>query len=151
LLTGVQLVEGLRQAPPELAGLAIRWHDPSTPSRAQSTDAVMKQIQAGVLPADSDVALEQLGYSETDIGRIRAHRAQSSDPLALLAGAVSRQTAGGAGDSMKDKFDALGVAIRAGVDPDAAAAVVGLDGIEFTGAVPVSLRVPERDAAVLEP
>lgn len=29
LLTGVQLVEGLRQAPPELAGLAIRWHDPS--------------------------------------------------------------------------------------------------------------------------
>lgn len=92
LLTGVQLVEGLRQAPPELAGLAIRWHDPSTPSRAQSTDAVMKQIQAGVLPADSDVALEQLGYSETDIGRIRAHRAAASDPLAMLAGAVTRQT-----------------------------------------------------------
>lgn len=51
---------------------------------------------------------------------------------------------------MKERFDALGVAVRAGVDPKAAAKAVGLDGIEFTGAVPVSLRVPERDAARLE-
>ena len=51
---------------------------------------------------------------------------------------------------MKAKFDALGVAVRAGVDPDDAATRLGLDGVEFTGAVPVSLRVPEADARQLE-
>ncbi len=51
---------------------------------------------------------------------------------------------------MKTKFDALGVAIRAGVDPQSAATLIGLGGVEFTGAVPVSLRVPESDAKRLE-
>lgn len=151
LLTGVQIAENLTAVPAELTGLAVRWHDPSTPSRAQATDAVMKQIQAGVLPADSDVALEQLGYTATDVERIKAHRAATGDPLTMLAGAVQRQTSqSDLGGAMKERFDALGVAVRAGVDPEAAARAVGLDGIEFTGAVPVSLRVPERDAAQLE-
>ncbi|MFR0558077.1 hypothetical protein ACLUWO_04230 [Pseudoscardovia radai] len=49
---------------------------------------------------------------------------------------------GGADDAAKLKtaFDALGVAIRAGVSPQSAAAKLGLDGIDFTGLVPVSLR-----------
>ena len=52
--------------------------------------------------------------------------------------------------TIKAQFDALGVAVRAGVDPDDAAARIGLPGVKFTGAVPVSLRMAERDAAVLE-
>lgn len=61
------------------------------------------------------------------------------------------QTAGG-GDSVsiKDRADALGVLVRAGVQPDTAAQMVGLPMAEFTGAVPVSLRVPERQAQSLE-
>lgn len=51
---------------------------------------------------------------------------------------------------MKDQADALGVLIRAGVEPESAAAQAGLSGVEFTGAVPVSLRLPETDAANLE-
>lgn len=51
---------------------------------------------------------------------------------------------------MKAKFDALGVAIRSGVDPADAARRLGLDGISFTGAVPVSLRLPETAATTLE-
>lgn len=51
---------------------------------------------------------------------------------------------------MKAQADALGVLIRAGVDPADAAQRVGLDGLDFTGAVPVSLRVPQSDAAKLE-
>jgi hypothetical protein len=50
---------------------------------------------------------------------------------------------------VKAKADALGSLIRAGVEPKAAAAQVGLD-LEFTGAVPVSLRLPSTDAAQLE-
>ena len=92
LLTGVQLRDGWAAPPAGLSKLAVRWRDPSTPSRAQATDAVMKQIAAGVLPADSDVAMEQLGYSQTDIERVRAHRAASVDPFAAMAGAMTRQT-----------------------------------------------------------
>lgn len=44
----------------------------------------------------------------------------------------------------------MGVLIRSGVAPESAAAQVGLDNIEFTGAVPVSLRLPEADATKLE-
>ena len=46
---------------------------------------------------------------------------------------------GGAAE-LKTAFDALGVAIRAGVSPQSAAAKLGLDGIDFTVMVPVSLR-----------
>ena len=50
----------------------------------------------------------------------------------------------------KARFDALGAAVRAGVDPNDAAARLGLSGIQFTGAVPVSLRMPQSEAAALE-
>ncbi len=51
---------------------------------------------------------------------------------------------------MRQRFDALGVAIRSGVDPDEAAAAVGVGGIGFTGAIPVALRPPVELAAHLE-
>lgn len=44
----------------------------------------------------------------------------------------------------------MGVLIRAGVEPVNAAGQVGLPGVEFTGAVPVSLRLPASDANRLE-
>jgi antitoxin component of RelBE/YafQ-DinJ toxin-antitoxin module len=53
-------------------------------------------------------------------------------------------------EEAKSRADALGVLIRAGVSPKDAAIRVGLEGIEFTGAVPVSLRLPEQDAQVVE-
>lgn len=57
---------------PELAALRSRWRDPSTPSRAASTDAVTKQIAAGVLPPDSEVTWELLGFDQTTIERLKA-------------------------------------------------------------------------------
>ena len=53
-----------------------------------------------------------------------------------------------AGD-VKSRADAMGVLIRAGVDPEDAAEKVGLD-VDFTGAVPTSLRLPEAEAGRLE-
>lgn len=47
-------------------------------------------------------------------------------------------------------FDALGVAVRTGVDPQSALDVLGMPGVKLTGAVPVSLRLPEADSNVLE-
>lgn len=51
----------------------------------------------------------------------------------------------GGGDGMKAKFDALGVAVRAGVDPANAASLIGLDGVRFTGLQPVSLKNPDGE------
>lgn len=78
MTTGIQMRENLAAPPPELARLGVRWRDPSTPSRAASTDAVMKQIAAGVLPADSEVALEALGYDDTTIARVVADRRRAA-------------------------------------------------------------------------
>lgn len=47
---------------------------------------------------------------------------------------------GAEADDLKQRADALGVLIRAGVEPKAAADLAGLPGIRFTGATPVSLR-----------
>lgn len=59
-------------------------------------------------------------------------------------------TGGTDASDVKARADAMGVLIRAGVEPDEAAERVGLPGVEFTGAMPTSLRLPAKDAAGLE-
>jgi hypothetical protein len=70
-------------------------------------------------------------------------------PDAVIA-AVEEAPVASEGDDIKAKADALGILIRAGVEPNEAATRVGLQGVEFTGAMPTSLRLPEADAAKLE-
>lgn len=63
---------GAAQPTPEfMAGVSSRWRDPATPTVSAATDAVTKQIEAGALPRSSVVALERMGYSDSDIRRIR--------------------------------------------------------------------------------
>jgi hypothetical protein len=50
---------------------------------------------------------------------------------------------------LKAQADALGILIRAGADPEEAAAKVGLEGLTFPN-VPVTVRLPEGSAAQLE-
>ena len=57
----------------------VVWADAETPTVAQTTDAVIKQFQAGLIPQET--ALEKLGYSQTQVRRIMASATQS----ALLA------------------------------------------------------------------
>ena len=72
-----------------------------------------------------------------------------ADPLAVL-GAVDPAPSVSEGQDIKSKAEALGILIRAGVDPEEAATRVGLSGVEFTGAMPTSLRLPQADANKLE-
>lgn len=91
---GVALVEAARMAllirdgDPGPAGLHARWADPATPTIAATTDAVVKQVQAGILPARSEVTLTKLGYSPSERARITADAA--ADPLTLLASSIGR-------------------------------------------------------------
>jgi hypothetical protein len=60
------------------------WRNPATPTVAAQVDATVKLVQAGVLPADSDVTLEMAGFTEAQRQRIAVDR---------------RRTAGRAGSS----------------------------------------------------
>lgn len=94
--------------------LRVKWRDASTPTRAAMADAVTKQVAAGVLQPDGEVALEQLGYDQTDIKRIQAEHkkakeeAAQNDPLAGLGGlldprqALPGQPQGGQPDAAPD-------------------------------------------------
>jgi hypothetical protein len=146
--------------------LSTKWRDPSTPTKASQADAVTKLVQAGVLPADSAVTLEMMGFDQVTIDRVMADRRRSavsdlvtgigdkldaakSDPVVAAAVAERGGELADPAD-LRQKFEALGVAIRAGVSPESAAEAVGLPSLKFTGAVPVSLRVPETQATGLE-
>ncbi|WP_433657540.1 phage portal protein [Nocardia sp. CA-128927] len=48
-----------------------KWVDANTISRAAAADEVVKLVQAGVLPADSDVVYDRLGFTETARKQIR--------------------------------------------------------------------------------
>jgi hypothetical protein len=71
--------------------LTTKWRDPATPTKAAAADAVMKLVGAGVLPADSAVTLEQLGFDQTTIDRIAAdrRRAAAGSRLDALVSAVT--------------------------------------------------------------
>jgi hypothetical protein len=156
----VQISEGSTDG---LELLSTKWRDPSTPTKASAADAVTKLVTAGVLPADADVTLEMMGFDQVTIDRVVEHRkrAGAGDRLQQLL-AVAQANPGAPADAegvlppgedpaaLRQKFEALGVAIRAGVDPASAAVAIGLPSLKFTGAVPVSLRLPESEASGLE-
>lgn len=166
----VMMRDGLDEMTPELRSLATRWGDPAHPSIVSQSDAIVKQISALPWLAESPVVLEELGYSGSQIARLMSdkRRAEASGLLDRLSAQETVDTAaesevsasveqaapastGGLDTShAKEAFDALGVAVRAGVDPQSALDVLGMHGVKLTGAVPVSLRLPEADSKALE-
>lgn len=90
LVDALTLTNG-RDMTAELAGLRMKWRDPGTPTAAAAADRTMKLTAAGILPATSDVVLEELGYDETDIGRIRDDRRAANGPA--LAASIRERAA----------------------------------------------------------
>jgi hypothetical protein len=88
--TGIQIRDGLDEMPRELFKLKAKWRDPATPSRSAAADAVQKTVTAFPWLAESEVALEQLGWDQTQIARAMAdkRRAGMSALVAKLAPVV---------------------------------------------------------------
>lgn len=145
-LRGLAMQNGLTEIPAEWLTVQARWRNPRFLSRAAEADAGLKQLQAVPWLADTEVGLELLGLSDAQRERALAERQRARSQQMLTQLTASTPDA----SETKAKADALGVLIRSGVDPQAAARQVGLDGVEFTGAMPVSLRLPESDATQLE-
>lgn len=82
----VMLRDGLTEVSDELQSVAMKWRNPALPSVVSSSDAMVKQITAIPALADSDVALEEMGYTDEQIVRIRAdiRRVQGRATLAGL-------------------------------------------------------------------
>ncbi|MGI5274863.1 phage portal protein [Nonomuraea sp. CA-218870] len=59
------------------------WRNPATPTMASQTDAATKLVQAGILPADSDVTLEMVGLTEGQRRRVHADRRRAQGRQAL--------------------------------------------------------------------
>lgn len=70
----VMLRDGLSTPPPELRDMRARFRNAATPTKAAQTQAVVEQVREGILPADSEVTLEELGYSKVTIQRIKSER-----------------------------------------------------------------------------
>jgi hypothetical protein len=83
--------------PAEWKKLRVNWQDPARPSQAARADAMAKQIAVMPWLADSDVALEKLGYDKTEIERIQAHkrRSQASSVVQALLGQADGGVSGG--------------------------------------------------------
>lgn len=70
---------------PTLDSVEVIWSDPKTRTVAQVSDAALKLVAAQVLPPDS--ALELIGYTPTQIARVREMRV--STPVPVLAGTAT--------------------------------------------------------------
>lgn len=90
ILTALQLRDDLNEIPSAWLPLAMRWRDPATPSKAAAADAVTKQVAQGILPPDSEVTYEQLGYDETTTARLLSdrRRADAQQRMRMLAAAA---------------------------------------------------------------
>lgn len=128
----------------------VKWRDATARSFAQTVDGLGKL--ATMLNIPYQVLWEDIpGWTREKVQRAQKAAAES-DPLRGLYedGQPAPAPEGDEDPTVKERADALGVLIRAGVDPEDAAQRTGLDGIEFTGAIPVSLRPKVTDAAQLE-
>ncbi len=155
----VRMRDDLDEVPAEMKRLSAQFTDPAIVSPSAASDAFVKRASVIDGFASSEVGLESAGLSRGDIIRSQAEQrrksAGGSALEALRAGAApaadpAAQSGGTEAADIKSKADALGSLIRAGATFESAAQFLGLEGIESSGAVPVSLRVPSSEAGDLE-
>jgi Phage portal protein, SPP1 Gp6-like len=78
--------------PDEWVELESIWRNPATPTEAQTADAVVKKVQAGILPVEA--AWEDLGYSQTRINELRQMREKELQSTDVLARQVAAYRSG---------------------------------------------------------
>lgn len=74
--------------------LETQWKSAATPTPGATTDAAVKQVSEGIVPATSDVLLSRLGYSAVERRRIALERKQFAGNQFLTELASGIQTPG---------------------------------------------------------
>lgn len=84
------------------------WRNPATPTIAAQTDAAVKLVQAGILPADGDVVLEMAGLTEEQRQRVAAERERAASRAALAAVADQIAALGDQGETVTGTMEEAG-------------------------------------------
>lgn len=85
--------------PPNADKIEPVWRNPATPTIAASTDAAVKLVTAGVIPASSDVTLEMVGLTAGQQRRVQADRKTDEGAVLLRQLAASQQVKAARGDA----------------------------------------------------
>jgi hypothetical protein len=87
------------------------WRNPATPTIAAQVDATVKLVSQGILPADSDVALEMAGLTENQRKRVRADRQRAAGRAGsnALMDRLAELGAGGSGAGPEPPEAGLGI------------------------------------------
>ncbi|WP_051179728.1 phage portal protein [Nocardia concava] len=84
------------QLSPEMLAMETDWAPTGIPTPAADTDAMTKQVQSELVPAESDVVLSKLGYSAVERARIASDRQRAqgrADLRAMVEAAKAQQAA----------------------------------------------------------
>ena len=114
---------------------------------------ILKLSQAGLpmFPApELEQYLHQVADLPYDIEAAQALAEQTAAAVSAASAARVAPTEPANEPTLMDRANALGQLIRSGADPESAAARTGWTGLEFTGAIPVTLRPTEDVAVTLE-
>lgn len=96
--------------PDELLGLRAKWARVDTPTMAARGDFIAKQISAFPWMAESDVALEESGYDQTTVDRLRADRRRASVST-LVSGIGQRLDAAAASETVQASANERGAGV----------------------------------------
>lgn len=144
-----------------LGRLRSQWRSAATATKAADAQSTMTLVSSGVLEPKSEITWELLGLDPVTVSRLKAEalRNQGENMLdQLLAGTAeagdeARANVVDEGQSaetpkedpaeLKQRADALGSLIRAGVTPENAAQIAGLPQVKFIGGRPITLKYDE--------
>jgi hypothetical protein len=132
-------LEGITDPPPVSVGINREQ------MRATISAQVREDFARGIVSLRAAAVAISPYYPEWSSDEIEDFINDTPDPERHDAGETPEAV-----ESVREQAEALGVLIRAGVEPVNAARLVGLPDAKFTGAVPVTLRVPEAKAETLE-
>lgn len=65
------------------ATVSTKWGDPATPTRSAAADEAVKLVGGGVLPADSAVTLDRLGFSPEEQRQLASDRRRAAGSAVL--------------------------------------------------------------------
>lgn len=140
-----------------IAGLAPRMADPRTRSVVEQSQFVAQQVGSGNFIAGSLETLQELPIDpEAAVAHAEANR-RAGATSSLMARMAEQQVnpEHEAAETRRIAYQALKEGIYAGgtfesVKADLASAGINVDGIEWSGTFPNTLRLPENEAATLE-
>lgn len=119
------------------------WRNPEFRTEGQLVDALVKLVTSLGMPVEA--AWEQYGKGPTEIERWKemqrdqSTRTLGSDLAGLLGGDLPTVMDP---EELLKRANAAGTLIRSGFEPDDALRTVGLDPIEHTGLLPVTVQTP---------